>query len=80
MKPTALAALHHGAAYLVDEHGHRLPGTAEDQLAWPGVCWAHLRDGATGQWHVHELHTAAALDNPHILEMLLPFPPQQSNA
>lgn len=71
---TGLDALRHGAAYLVDEDGHRLLGTAEEQLQL-GPCWAHLRDGATGQWHVHPLHQASELNTPQILAMLQPFPP-----
>ncbi len=62
-----------GAAYLVDENGQRLTGAPEQQLL-AGECWAHLRDGSSGQWHVHKLREAAQLGTPRLLEMLLPFP------
>jgi hypothetical protein len=73
MAPTALEALRAGAAYFVDEDGHRLPGLPEEQLLM-GACWAHLRDGSTGTWHVVQMQQASELAQPAILAMLLPFP------
>lgn len=73
MEITALDALRAGVAYLVDEDGHRLKGTPEEQLLI-GACWAHLRDGSNGQWHVHALREASELNDPRILDMLQPFP------
>ncbi|MDF7810474.1 hypothetical protein [Hymenobacter sp. YC55] len=70
---TAVEAMHAGVLYLVDEHGQRLTTSFEEQLQ-SGKCWAHLRDGATGQWHVHEFSQAAELNETRILEMLQPFP------
>lgn len=73
MIATAIQALQSGAAYLVDENGARLSGSPAEQLE-VGTCWAHLRDGSTGQWHVHQFSHASELNTPRILEMLLPFP------
>ncbi|MBC6988538.1 hypothetical protein [Hymenobacter sp. BT491] len=73
MEITALNALRTGAAYLVDEDGKRLRGTPEEQLQ-TGACWAHLRDGDTGEWHVHALRQASELEGAGILAMLQPFP------
>lgn len=70
---TAADAIRAGVLYLVDEDGNRLTGTPEEQLL-AGQCWAHLRDGATGEWYVHPFKQAAYLNDPSILSIVLPFP------
>lgn len=62
-----------GVLYLVDDHGRKLTMPFEEQMLL-GPVTAHLYDMEARKWYVHNFCQATELNEPRILQMLIPLP------